>query len=303
MTDLLETALNDLVPTFVDEPPDWNDILARSSTPPRRTSFVSRRRPRRAAVIAFALVLIALLATPAFGVQSYVLHLLGRKNVSFSNSPAAPNVVKKQFLDLPLGAPRSFAPQVKAAQTRIVATFSIAGHPRKLWARSDPAGRLLLHVREQLRRLPPDPRRPLDRRQGPVRRHLAGRIAQTPGVNESIVTRVGGDITAPAAAKITATYADGTTGDIPFVWVSSPIAAGFYTYDIPTAHWNKQHRLLALTLYAKNGTQLGRQTFPYVAHPPPGEDSAAGAHRHAEAARAADRPDRAAVGPNLARLG
>ena len=81
------------------------------------------------------------------------------------------------------------------------------------------------------------------------------------------MTRVGGDITAPAAAKITATYADGATSDIPFVWVSSPIAAGFYTYDIPTAHWNKQNRLLALTLYAKNGTQLGRQTFPYEAHP------------------------------------
>ena len=81
------------------------------------------------------------------------------------------------------------------------------------------------------------------------------------------MTRVGGDITAPAAAKITASYADGATTDIPFVWVSSPIAAGFYTYDIPTAHWNKQHRLVALTLYTKSGTQLGRQTFPYAAHP------------------------------------
>ena len=65
-------------------------------------------------------------------------------------------------------------------------------------------------------------------------------------MNESIVTRVGGDITAPAAAKITARYADGTTTDIPFVWVSAPIAAGFFSYDIPTAHWSKQHRLLAL---------------------------------------------------------
>ena len=83
------------------------------------------------------------------------------------------------------------------------------------------------------------------------------------------MTRVGGDITAPTAAKITATYADGTTGDIPFVWVSSPIAAGFYSYDIPTAHWNKQHRLLALTLYAKNGKKLGQQTFPYEAKPRP----------------------------------
>lgn len=134
MTDLLETALKDLVPTFAGEHPDWNDVLALSSTPRLRTSFVWRRHRRRAVAIALALVLVALLATPAFGVQGYVLHLLGRKNVSFSSSPPAANVVKKQFLDLPLGAPRSFSPQVKAAQTRLVATFSIAGHPRKLWA-------------------------------------------------------------------------------------------------------------------------------------------------------------------------
>ena len=31
MTDLLDTALNDLVPTFADEQPDWNDVLARSA--------------------------------------------------------------------------------------------------------------------------------------------------------------------------------------------------------------------------------------------------------------------------------
>ena len=33
MTDLLETVLTDLVPTFADEHPDWKDVLARSATP------------------------------------------------------------------------------------------------------------------------------------------------------------------------------------------------------------------------------------------------------------------------------
>ena len=261
MTDLLDTALNTLVPTFADEQPDWQDVLARSSASGRGRRSLWRRHPRRALAIVFALCLIALLATPAFGVQGYVLHLLGRKNVSFTSSPAAPNVVKKQFLDLPLGAPRSFAPQVKAAQARVVATFTIAGHPRELWAAPTRSGRVLLHVREQLRRLPPDPGRPFDRRKGQFGVTWQGSSLRR-GVNESIVTRIGGDITAPAAARITATYADGTSRDIPFVWVSSPIAAGFYSYDIPTAHWNKQHRLLALTLSAKNGKQFGQQTFP-----------------------------------------
>jgi hypothetical protein len=264
MTDLLELALNDLVPTFAHEQLDWTDVLARSARSTRRRPVPSwRRHPRRTVAFAFALVLIALLATPAFGVQGYVLHLLGRKNVSFTHSPTAPNVVKKQFLDLPIGAPSQWATPVQAAKARTVATFTIAGHPRKLWVAPTRKGGYCYTFELSF---------------GGCRQSRADRAkallgvtweggSPRHGVNESIVTRVGGDITAPAAAKITARYADGATADIPFVWVSAPIAAGFYSYDIPTAHWNKQHRLIAMILYAKNGKQLGRQTFSYEGNP------------------------------------
>lgn len=266
MTDLLELALNDLVPTFAHEQPDWTDVLARSARSTRRRAVPSwRRHPRRTVALAFALVLIALLATPAFGVQGYVLHLLGRKNVSFTHSPTAPNIVKKQFLDLPIGAPSQWATPVQAAKARTVATFTIAGHPRKLWVAPTRLGgycytfELSFGGCRQTR---------ADRAKALLGVTWQGGSLKL-GVNESIVTRVGGDITAPAAAKITARYADGTTADISFVWVSAPIAAGFFSYDIPTAHWNKQHRLLALTLYSNSGTQLGRQAFPYTAKPVP----------------------------------
>jgi hypothetical protein len=266
MTDLLELAVNDLVPTFAEEQPDWADVLARSTRSSRRRPMPPwRRHPRRTVALALGLVWIALLATPAFGVQGYVLHLLGRKDVSFTHSPPAPNVVKKQFLDLPIGAPAQWATPVQAAKARTVTTFTVAGHPRKLWVAPTTKGgycytfELSFGGCRQTR---------TDRAmallgvtwQGGSPRH---------GVNQSIVTRVGGDITAPAAAKITARYADGTTADIPFVWVSAPIAAGFFSYDIPTAHWNKQQRLLALTLYSKSGRQLGRQAFEYTARPAP----------------------------------
>ncbi len=264
MTDLLELALNDLVPSFADDQPDWPGVLARSTRSTRRRPVPPwRRHPRR--TVALALVLIALLATPAFGVQGYVLHLLGRKNVSFTHSPTAPNVVKKQFLDLPIGAPSQWATPVQAAKARAVATFSIAGHPRKLWVAPTTKGGYCYTFELSFggcRQARTDRAKALlgVTWQGGSPRH---------GVNASIVTRVGGDITAPAAAKITARYADGTTTDIPFVWVSAPIAAGFFSYDIPTTHWNKQHRLLALTLYSKSGKQLGRQAFPYTAKPAP----------------------------------
>jgi hypothetical protein len=273
---LILEELHRLSPLDLAERGDWNAVLADAKAVPSRAKkkwtfprarFAGwRRRPRRTVAVALALALIALLATPAFGVQGYVLRLLGRKNVSFINSPSAPNVVKKQFLDLPLGAPRQFSPQVKAAQTRVVATFSIAGHQRKLWVAPTRPGGYCYTFELNFGGC----------RQTQADRSVGGKGqfgvtweggSLKLGVNDSIVTRVGGDITAPGAAKITATYADGTSSDIPFIWVSTPIAAGFYSYDIPTAHWNKQHRLLALTLYAKSGKQLGRQTFPYDAHP------------------------------------
>jgi hypothetical protein len=263
LSDVLDLALDRLVPSFADEPSDWADVLERAG---HRRSRTWRRHPRRTLAVALALVLIALLATPAFGVQSYVLHLLGRKNVSFAESPSASNVVKKQFLDLPLGAPVRFAPSVVAAQTRVVATFTIAGRSRKLWVAPTRTGGYCFMFERSL---------------GGCRRTRSERSIGTRaqfgvtyqggspkrGVNETIVTRVGGDVTAPAGAEITATYADGTTEDIPFVWVTRPIAAGFYTYDIPTAHWNEKHRLLALTLTSARGRELGRQTFPYERHP------------------------------------
>jgi hypothetical protein len=265
MTDLLRLALDDLVPSFADQDPDWADVVARSRRPRRSPSarMTLRRNRRRTLALVFALLLVVLLATPAFGVQGYVLHLLGRKNVTFSNSPSAPNVVKKQFLDLPIGAPTRWVTPVQAAKARTVAAFSIAGHPRKLWVAPTTNGgycytfELNFGGCRQTKTDRAASRLGVTWQGGPSKR----------GVNESIATRVGGDITAFAAAKLTARYADGATADIPFVWVSAPISAGFFTYDIPTAHWNKARRLVALTLYDKDGKRLGQQTFPYFARP------------------------------------
>jgi hypothetical protein len=261
MSDQLAAALNELVPDFADARPDWADVVARAAQIiPATTPTAWRRRPRLLAA-AVLVVLVALLATPAFGIQGLVLDLLGRKNVSFQTSKSAPNEVKKQFEDLAIGAPAIWAPQVIAAQTRLVATFSIAGHPRKLWVAPTRQGGYCYTFERSFGGC----------RQTRATRNV-GRKGQF-GVTwqgargifpaDQIPTRVGGDITAPTAAKITARYADGTTADIPFVWVSAPIAAGFFSSDIPVSHWDKQHRLLELSLHARDGRLLGRQTFPY----------------------------------------
>lgn len=253
MTDPVVAALNELVPNFADERSDWDDVVRRTARNDSRWT----RRPRLLVAAVLLLVLVALLATPAFGVQGLVLDLLGRKNVSFANSRSAPNEVKKQFQDLAIGAPADWSPQVIAAQARVVGTFSINGHPRKLWVAPTRRGGYCYTFELSFGGC----------RQKNSDRGLRfsatweGASANFP--RSELVARVGGDITLPAATKITAFYTDGTKHDIPFIWVSRPIAAGFFSYDIPVSQRDKQHRLVSLVVYGSNGQLLGRQTFPY----------------------------------------
>lgn len=253
MSDLLGEGLDRLVPA-VHEDGDWDDVLRRTGVAARR------RRPRRRALIALAAVLastIGVLATPAFGVQRLLLDLLGRKNVSFANSRSAPNVVKKQFLDLSLGAPPTLSPEVIASRARVVATFTISGHPRKLWVAPTRRGGYCYTFERAFGGC-----RQTAAERGTARFGVTwtGKSANAPG--SMVVIRAGGDITAPQATKIVASYADGTSVDVPFVWVSEPIAAGFYSYDVPVAHWTRAHRLVRLRLYGLHGKLLGAQSFP-----------------------------------------
>lgn len=265
MSDLLEVAFAELVPPFGDETADWPDVVRRSA-PRRERAQIVRRHPRRALIFVLAVLLIALLATPAFGVQSYVLHLLGRRNVSFANSPKAPNIVKKQFLDMPVGAPAQWNTPVQAAKARVVGGFVIAGHPRKLFVAPTTKGGYCYTFEKSLGGCRQTQKDRAAGRKGQFGVTWEGGSPRR-GVNASIVTRIAGDITARAARSITARYADGTTDDIPFVWVSAPIAAGFYSFDVPTRHWARGHRLVSVTLYAKDGRELGHQAFPYEARP------------------------------------
>src|SRR5205823_1125071 len=59
-------------------------------------------------------------------------------------------------------------------------------------------------------------------------------------------------------------YADGTTAEIPFVWVTQPIDAGFYLYRVPNAHRVEAARPTAVTLYDGHGKTLAREDVPGI---------------------------------------
>ena len=58
MTDLLDTAMKDLVPSFATEQPDWTNVVARAEAVSPRRRFVTRRR------LVLALVVVAAVLIP-----------------------------------------------------------------------------------------------------------------------------------------------------------------------------------------------------------------------------------------------
>lgn len=62
-------------------------------------------------------------------------------------------------------------------------------------------------------------------------------------------------------------YADGRTSEIPFVWITAPINAGFFLYGIPGAHQRQGHRLVAITFLDSSDRVIQRR--PYFDERPP----------------------------------
>jgi hypothetical protein len=67
-----------------------------------------------------------------------------------------------------------------------------------------------------------------------------------------------GYFTVPHAARLQVIFADGSTGTIPFAWVTEPIRAGFFVYDL-SAHRRRGRRPVALSVWDRHGKRLYEQ--------------------------------------------
>ena len=261
MTDLLFERIDQLVPDPMAEG-NWDDVLTRAGQTASRRSLRSRRRVLVAVSVVVA-VAIVLFATPAFGLRSALLDLIGRTDVPFSASKPAPNRVKKQYLDLETRlASGAFAHRfgvLVAAEAREVGTFTINGHSRRLWVVPTKKGGGFCYTFEKASGSCNDGSA-AQRKDRPLSiTWLAGggpRLRIAPGV--IAVLQVSGTITATDAAQLQVLYADGTRTTIPFVWVSRPIAAGFFSYDIPKDRMIGSGRPTAFVLTDRHGKLLAR---------------------------------------------
>jgi hypothetical protein len=75
------------------------------------------------------------------------------------------------------------------------------------------------------------------------------------------VTVVSGRLLGEEIERLVLEYEDGDGVEIPFTWVSSPIDAGFYLYEVPGEHRRRGHRAAALVATDDDGGEVARQTF------------------------------------------
>jgi hypothetical protein len=144
------------------------------------------------------------------------------------------------------------APNVLAAQTREVGTFVVSGRARRLWVAPTCAGGYC-YVFERAnggcRRDRADRSRPLG-----VSWREFGDVPVPGGIT--------GDVTEGSAARVVVRFADGSASDVPFTWVSPPIRAGFFSYDVPARHRRAATRVVSVDLLAPDGAVLAREPAP-----------------------------------------
>ncbi len=259
MSDPLLRALDELVPAGAHETGDWAAVLAAAGAEPRRGRRPSRRQ-LIAAVAALA-VLGTLVATPALGVRGLILGLIGRTNVSFVSSPGAPAKIRLEFLELDQGAPAGMAPHPLPDEARSITFRGAGGQKHVLWVAPTSSGGFCSIGVASGGCLAKDERALA----GPVT--VGGGYSQARG-EAPVMREVNGVVLSAAVATLTLEFADGTSMPLPFVYVSSPIDAGFYFFGVPSPHQSAGHWPVAVVARNTAGTVIATKRLDTATRPP-----------------------------------
>lgn len=227
---------------------DWQDVLRRA-----------RRQRRRRGGFAF----VALAAVALVGLAS--AYALGHPVVDFGRASKGPRTVVNSFGSMQVGAPPGMAPGVLPHQARRITSVRIDGKPHVLWVAPTKRGGFCFQW---------------SRFAGGCRANRHDKWAKRLDVGGSQgaggITVIEGSFFQSAGARLELAYADGQKAELPFVWVTAPINAGFYLYRVPDAHRSAAHRATRLTLFDGSGRVIAREPIlnsrpmPFVVHRLPG---------------------------------
>ena len=253
MTDELSDRLDRLVPPG-DGSGDWPDVLARAGVTRSAAKSAPRRRRRLLVAIA-AMLVVAAIAAPALAL---LLGWIDRRDASFSEGRPAPNIVKKQFYDLGIRPGPRFAAGVRAGRAREVGKYRVRGKLRALWVAPTRSGGFCFlyeglfsgchgpdaHDRPFYTRFVFSKRSTRDREAG---RHPPRRVIAFEGY-----------LTAGRAERIELVYRDGARATIPFVYVTSPIDAGFFSFAVPRDRQKGRRAPVRAVLLDAKGREIAR---------------------------------------------
>jgi hypothetical protein len=78
------------------------------------------------------------------------------------------------------------------------------------------------------------------------------------------VKTVGGDIAVARARTLWIEYEDGSATQLPFVWISKPIDAGFFLFGVPAGHRVPGSRVRSVAVHDSAGRVLAREAVQYA---------------------------------------
>jgi hypothetical protein len=217
---------------------DWSDVLHRAGR---------ARRRRQVSAIA---VLIA-----AIGVGIASAYAFGHPIIDFGKAERGPTKIVNDFGSLEVGAPEGMAPGVLPHEARRITSVAIDGKEHVLWVAPTKQGGFCEQWSDLFGGCRAD-------RHAAFAKHID---VTTVGA----IDVLGGSFFQGAGARLELSYADGTSDEIPFVWVSAPIEAGFYLFRVPDAHRLAGHRPTAVSLLDDDGEVLAREPVLSSAGSPP----------------------------------
>lgn len=233
---------------------NWLDVRRRARTAPRRWLLI----PIAAAV---AVIVVG---------SAFALY---RELVDFLSAEPAPERVVVQFGQMDARGSIGFGPRIKAGEARKITEATIDGKRRILYVAPTPdggfcwmwttvsgsCGRTAIAPR-------PDP--------------ISASWLSSPGGGPAQMT---GQIIDAAITRVQLEYENGERSEIPFVWVSKPIDAGFFIFEVPAEHLQTGKRGKTLLGLDDDGRVVDSQEFPIM--DPRWESGADGLPRIADRSR------------------
>jgi hypothetical protein len=210
-------------------------------------------RTRRSLLVAAAVVALAIgAATPAFGLHRVV--------ISWFEAERAPERVQLTFAQLEVGAPPGMASGVLPGESRKVTEVKLAGHTHVLWVAPTRAGGFCELWTNLFGGCVRERTPPTSMELGPDLNTFDLGVTYQAGA-DGVVTLVGGHLLNPETERLVVQYADGDDVEIPVVWVTPPVDAGFYLIRVPKEHRQPGNRATALVALDGSDVVLARQVF------------------------------------------